>query len=121
MKCRGIRGATVVLENSVSAIVLATKELLDEIIQANQLQIDDIASIFFTATPDLTATFPAAAARELGLQETPLICMTEIAVPGALAMCIRVMFHVNTSKSASEICHVYLRGAKVLRPDFASK
>lgn len=119
MKCRGIRGATVVSENSSSAIVTATKELLTEIIEANQIQIDDIASIFFTATPDLTAAFPASAARELGLQETPLICMVEISVPDALAKCIRVMFHVNTDKPASEIHHVYLHGAKVLRPDFA--
>ncbi len=121
MKCRGIRGATVVSENSADAIVVATKELLAEIIKANHIVIEDIASIFFTATPDLTSAFPASAARELGLQETPLICMTEIAVPGALAMCIRVMFHLNTDQHPSDITHVYLRGAKILRPDFANK
>jgi hypothetical protein len=74
----------------------------------------------FTTTPDLTATFPAEAAREIGLQLVPLLCASEIAVPGRLTSCIRVMLHLNTTKSLAQIIHVYLREAKSLRPDIHS-
>lgn len=121
MAVRGIRGATSVSVDSREAILEATRELLEEIIRANQLDhFEDIASIFFTTTPDLTATFPAEAARELGMNSVPLICASEINVPGRLAKCVRVLLQVNTDKPQKEMTHIYLREAKSLRPDVRS-
>lgn len=121
MAVRGIRGATSVSVDSREAILEATRELLEEIIRANQLdRFEDIASIFFTTTPDLTATFPAEAARELGMNSVPLICASEINVPGRLAKCVRVLLQVNTDKPQKEMTHIYLREAKSLRPDVRS-
>jgi chorismate mutase len=97
----------------------ATRELLTALVEANGIQPDDVASIIFTTTPDLTATFPAVAARELGWVHVPLLCAHEMDVPGALRGVIRVLMHVNTEKSAREIKHVYLRGARELRPEWA--
>lgn len=102
-------------------VVGATRELLEEVLRVNQLEnFDDIASIFFTTTPDLVSTFPAEAARELGMHAVPLLCASEIAVPNRLPRCVRVMLHVNTEKSQREMVHVYLRDAKKLRPDMQS-
>jgi len=114
MLVRGIRGATTVEANSVEAILEATRELLDTMLKANEVDVQYIASAFFTTTPDLNAEFPALAARDLGVA---LMCATEISKPGALPMCLRIMLHVNTDKAASEIKHIYLKGARVLRPD----
>ncbi len=101
--------------------MLVTRELLGEMLTANQLvDFDEIVSIIFTTTPDLTATFPAEAARELGMNLVPLLCASEIDVPGRLARCVRVLIHVNTDKGPSEMVHVYLREAKSLRPDMQS-
>lgn len=103
------------------AVVEATRELLLEVLRANRIeQFDEIASILFTTTPDLTATFPAEAARELGMQLVPLLCASEIAVPGRLARCVRVLLHFNTDKLQREMVHVYLREARSLRPDMSS-
>lgn len=121
MFIRGIRGAITVSENSKEAIVSATKELLLEMISKNDLHFPDVASMFFSVTPDLTAAFPAAAARELGLTETPLLCLTEIPVIGALPLCIRILIHVNTQKAQSDFSPVYLREAVSLRPDVVDK
>lgn len=121
MAVRGIRGATSVSIDSREAILEATRELLQEIIRANQLDcFEDIASIFFTTTPDLTATFPAEAARELGMNIVPLICASEIDVPGRLAQCVRILLLVNTDRPQKEMTHIYLREAKSLRPDMRS-
>lgn len=121
MKVRGIRGATSVSANTREAILEATRELLLEMLRANGLaDFEEIASILFTTTPDLNATFPAEAARELGMQQVPLLCASEIAVPGRLPRCVRVLLHVNTSKSLKDMVHVYLREAKSLRPDIHS-
>jgi len=121
MKVRGIRGATSVSANTREAILEATRELLLEMLRANGLaDFEEIASILFTTTPDLNATFPAEAARELGMQQVPLLCASEIAVPGRLPRCVRVLLHVNTSKSIKDMVHVYLREAKSLRPDIHS-
>lgn len=121
MAVRGIRGATSTLGDSREAILEATRELLQEMIRANSVSdFDEIASILFTTTPDLTAAFPAEAARELGMSTVPLLCASEIDVPGRLARCIRVLIHLNTEKPAREIVHVYLREAKSLRPDMKS-
>ena len=114
MLVRGVRGATTVEANSVEAILEATRELLDQMLKANEIDIEDIASAFFTTTPDLNAEFPALAARHLGVA---LMCAAEIPKPGALPMCLRIMLHVNTEKASGEIKHIYLKGARVLRPD----
>ncbi len=118
---RGIRGATTVERDEPELILEATRELLQEMLTANGIgDFGFIASIFFTTTPDLTSTFPAEAARELGMTSVPLICNSEIAVPNRTPRAIRVMLQLNTRKSQAEIKHVYLREAKALRPDLIS-
>jgi chorismate mutase len=117
MHCRGIRGATTVEENTAEAILAATRELLELIVEANDLKVEDVASTIFTTTPDLTAAFPAQAAREMGWRDVALLDAQEIPVPGSLKRCIRVLIHWNTEKGAAEIRHVYLREAQALRPD----
>ncbi len=115
MYCRGIRGATTVERNESEAILAATKELLQLMIDRNDLHVEDIASVIFTVTEDLDAEFPAAAARAMGWTEVPLMCAREIPVPNSLSKCIRIMLHVNTTRSAAEMRHVYIRGAISLR------
>jgi chorismate mutase len=117
MPCRGIRGATTVETNSAAAILTATRELLRCIVQVNSAPVKDIASAFFTVTPDLTAAFPARAARELGWQHVALLDAQEIPVPGSLRRCVRVLIHWNTNTPQSEIRHIYLHEAVSLRPD----
>lgn len=119
MLVRAIRGATQVSANSEEAICAGTQELISEILASNSITAQDVISILFTASPDLTASFPAAAVRKLGFEDTPLICAVEIDVPGALERTIRVMAHVETSAPKSEISHIYLHGAKALRTDIA--
>ena len=118
MHCRGIRGATTVEENTAEAILTATRELLELIVEANDLKTEDVASAIFTTTPDLTTAFPARAARQMGWQDAALLDVQEILVPGSLERCIRVLIHWNTEKSVAEVRHVYLRGAQALRPDW---
>jgi chorismate mutase len=118
MSVRGIRGATTVTENTSDEILSATTELLKAIFDANGIEtFDDLISCIFTTTLDLNAAFPAESARVLGLKEVPLLCCTEIPVPGAMPRCIRILLHLNTDKSLSEMKHIYLRDAKKLRPD----
>lgn len=121
MYCRGIRGATVAEANSRQAILAATRELLEAIIAANDVHPDDVASVFFTTSPDLTAEYPALAARELGWQDTALLCSQEIGVPSGLARCIRVLIHWNTHRGANEIQHCYLGDAERLRPEWKAR
>ena len=115
MSARGIRGATTVSSNTKEEIIAATKELLSEMAKKNQLEVEDILSIIFSSTKDLDAEFPAVAARELGWSETPLLCCSEINVPGSLAKCIRVLLHVNSEKKQKDMKHVYLKEAAKLR------
>jgi chorismate mutase len=118
MQCRGIRGATTADSNSREAILEATRELLAEMVRANDVRTEDVASGYFTTTADLNAEFPALTARnDFGWHNVALMCGHEMSVPGSLPMCIRILLHVNTERTQSEICHVYLRGASVLRPD----
>ena len=119
MSVRAIRGATQVAENSPEAIASGVKELLTEILKSNEITPSEVISVLFTASPDLNAAFPAAFAREVGFESVPLICAVEIDVPGALPRTIRLMAHVESSKSAAEISHIYLHGAKALRRDIA--
>lgn len=117
MLTRGVRGATTVEANSPESILDATKELLAAMLKANDLDVEYVASAFFTVTPDINAEFPAIAARDMGWNTVALLCGHEMNKPGALPMTLRVLLHVNTEKAAREIKHVYLRGARVLRPD----
>lgn len=117
VRCRGIRGATTVDANTREAILQASLELLSQMVLANEVQPEDVASVFFTTTRDLNADFPALAARQMGWNDVALLCGHEMDVPGSLAMCLRILLHVNTEKGPEEIVHVYLRGARVLRPD----
>ncbi|MFC2038109.1 chorismate mutase [Chloroflexota bacterium] len=116
-RCRGIRGATTVESDSAAAILEATRELLAGIVEANGVDAENVASAFFTVTPDLTAAFPARAARDMGWRHVALLDAQEIPVPGSLSRCVRVLVHWNTAKPQAEICHVYQRGAASLRPD----
>ena len=118
---RGVRGATTVEVNSAEAILQATEELLTAMMKANDLDEEFVASAFFTVTQDLNAEFPALAARRMGWDDVALLCGHEMNKPGALPMCLRILLHVNTEQTRSEIRHVYLRGARVLRPDIESQ
>ena len=116
MWCRGIRGAITVTANNKESIMAASKELLEEMVQANGIEIDEVAAIFFTTTPDLNAEFPAAATRELGWpQHLALLCGHEMNVPNSLPRCLRILIFVNTEKGAEEIKHIYLREARKLK------
>ena len=116
MWCRGIRGAITVPANNKESIIAATKELLKEMVQANGIEIDDIATIIFTTTSDLNAEFPAAATRELGWpQQLALLCTHEMDVPDSLPRCLRILMLINTEKAAEQITHIYLGEAKNLR------
>lgn len=115
MHIRGIRGATCVKTNQPEEIIEATKELLQQLLEANQLKTEAIASVIFTATKDLNAEFPAVAARELGWVDTPLLCSVEIDVPGSLAKCIRVLVLANLDVPQAAVKNVYLREAVKLR------
>ena len=115
MYCRGIRGATTVERNDREEILAATTELLQLMIEQNGLHTEDVASAIFTVTEDLDAVFPAEAARSMGWTEVALMCGREIPVPNSLGKCIRILLHVNTTRSAAEIRHVYIRAATNLR------
>ena len=117
MRCLGIRGASTVEHNTKESIITASKELLQQMVAANDMDVDDIAGVWFTTTADLNAEFPALAARELGWTKTALLCGHEMNVPGRLPRCLRVMMLVNTEKKNDAIVHVYLRGTEVLRDD----
>jgi chorismate mutase len=117
MMCRGVRGAITVGRDDQDDILEATRELLQALMRANDMRVEEIASVYFTTTTDLTATYPAYAARQLGWYDAALLCGHEMNVAGGLARCVRVLIHWNTTKTAAEINHVYLREARSLRPD----
>jgi chorismate mutase len=119
MSIRAIRGATCLQRDDATEMAEAVTELLHEVMSRNSISADDFVSVLFTSTPDLHSAFPAAAARGVGLADVPLICAQEIDVTGAMEKVVRVMVHVQTSKSRGEIKHVYLRGAEALRQDIA--
>ena len=105
--------------NSAQAITDGTRELLLEMIKANGLEISNVISAIFTVSPDLNATFPARAARDIGFNETPLLCAVEIDVPGALDRVVRILMHCSVADSSTAISHIYLHGAKSLRTDIS--
>jgi chorismate mutase len=114
---RALRGAIQVDADEREAILEGTTELITAVLERNGISVDDLISVVFTATPDLTAEFPAYAARLLGFTDVPLLCATEIAVPGSMPRVLRLMAHVETEKPRAELHHVYLRGAAALRRD----
>jgi chorismate mutase len=118
---RGVRGAITVDCNSEEVIISATEELLKQVIEGNNILPEQVASVFISTTDDLNAAFPARALRKFpGWTYVPVMCMRELEVPNALPLCVRVMLHVNTAVPQEEIVHVYLGGAKVLRPDLGN-
>jgi len=120
-RARAIRGATTVESDAPEQIRRATRELLETIVDRNGITSADVISAIFTVTHDLTSEFPAHAARELGWLDVPLLCTLEIPVPGSLAKCIRVLLHVESDVPRTGIRHVYLHGARTLRPDLAQE
>jgi chorismate mutase len=121
MMVRGVRGAITVSENATEAILEATTEALEALIELNGIEEDAVASVLFTTTPDLDACYPAKAARNLGWRQVALMGFQEANVPDGLKMCVRVLIHWNTEKEIHEIKHVFLRGAAALRPDLVKK
>ena len=117
LSVRAIRGATTVDADDIGSITERVVALLQQIMERNGLAEVDIISILFTATEDIVSTFPATAARSIGLGAVPLICARELAVVGSVPRCIRVMLHVETGRTRDDIHHVYLEGARGLRDD----
>jgi len=117
MPCRGIRGATGVDGNDADGIIAAARELLEHIVAANELPVEDVAGVVFTATPDLDAAYPARAAREMGWVNVPLLCVQEMAITGSLPRCVRVLVLWNTERPPDQVRHVYLGRARALRSD----
>lgn len=117
MAIRAIRGATYLTANNVEEMNEAVAELIDQMLHRNAVSPEAVISIFLTGTPDLTCAFPAAGIRIHGLTDVPLMCAQEMNVDGALERVVRIMAHIDTEQSRSEIQHVYLRGAEVLRAD----
>lgn len=114
---RAVRGAIQVDRDDREEILDAVAELVTTLLERNAFTADQLVSVIFTATPDLTAEFPAYAARRLGLTDVPLLCATEIAVPGSMPRVVRLLAHVDTDLPRERIRHVYLRGAAALRTD----
>lgn len=119
MRTRGIRGATQVASNSQEDIHKGVVELVKAMLEVNSVDTDELISIIFTATIDLDAQFPAAAARALELGNIPLLCSVEINVPNSLPRVVRVLMHINSDKELNEIKHIYQHGAIALRTDLA--
>lgn len=119
MAVRAVRGAVQLDRDEAEHLHEQVSELLTAILERNNLVVDDLISVVFTATPGLHSDFPAVAARKLGIVDVPLICAQELDVPGALPRIVRIMAHVETDLSRTEICHVYLGAAAALRKDIA--
>ncbi len=117
MAVRAVRGAIQVDADDRQEILDATTDLLRAVLDRNQLSPDDLISVMFTATPDLVSEFPAYAARQMGITDVPLLCATEIAVPGSMPRVLRLLAHVETDLRRDQLRHVYLRGAAALRTD----
>lgn len=117
MAVRAVRGAIQVDADERDQVLDATTELLSEVLERNGLVAEDLISVVFTATPDLTSEFPAYAARQMGITDVPLLCAAEIAVPGAMPRVLRLLAHVESARPRADLRHVYLRGAAALRTD----
>ena len=117
MALRAVRGAVQVDRDDAEEVLAASAEMVQAVLTRNGLTADDLVSVLFTATPDLTSEFPAYAARQMGMVDVPLMCAVEMAVPGAMPRVLRLLAHVETDLARSEVRHVYLRGAAALRTD----
>lgn len=117
MAVRAVRGAIQIDADERQQVLDATTELLHEVLERNHLVPEDLISVVFTATPDLRSEFPAYAARQMGITDVPLLCASEIDVPGAMPRVLRLLAHVETELPRAEVRHVYLRGAAALRTD----
>lgn len=117
MAVRAVRGATQVDADERDLVLAAVTELIEVTLERNRIAREDLISVIFTATPDLRSEFPAYAARAIGITDVPLLCATEIDVPGAMPRVLRILAHVETDQARSEIRHPYLRGAAALRTD----
>lgn len=115
--CKGVRGAVCAESNTSEAILEAAEQLLSALIQANGIAAEEVASVFFTVSPDITAAYPATAAHRIGFSDVAMLCAQELAVPTGPALCIRVLIHWNTTREASQIEHIYMGEASTLRPD----
>jgi chorismate mutase len=113
----GLRGATTFDVDEADHVAARTIDLLKQMMGRNGLDEDDIVSILFTATADLTSVFPATAAREIGFADVPLICAQELAIAGSKERCIRILMHISTVRARRDLNHVYLEGAADLRDD----
>ena len=120
MRLHALRGAITVDANEREQILDATEELMRELLERNGLSAADVVDCIFTMTEDLNAEFPAVAARAAGWTDVALMCGHEMGVPGSLARCVRILMHVNTELGLDQVKHVYLRGARALRPDLAA-
>ena len=121
MKVRGVKGATTTAGTTAEDVLEATEQLLRTLIDENGIDQDDVASVQFTTSPDLVAEFPAVAARKrLGWNDVPLMCGHEMARPGAIGRCIRILILWNTDKAQNEVLHAYLNDAAKLRPDLST-
>ncbi|GAA0288893.1 chorismate mutase [Kineococcus aurantiacus] len=116
---RAVRGAVQVDVDERQEVLARTRDLVSEVIRANDLSLDDFISVIFTSTADLTSEFPAVAARELGMGDVPLMCARELEIEGSMPRVIRLMAHVETTRARGEVKHVYLNGAQALRRDIA--
>lgn len=116
-RVRAIRGATTLEDDTREEVISRTQELLAQILERNDLHQEDVVSIVFTATADISSAFPAEAAREAGIALVPLLCARELEVEGGIERCIRVLLHVYTTRVPTELRHVYLHGARQLRTD----
>jgi chorismate mutase len=116
-RVRGLRGATTVAEDTRQEVMDSTAELLQAMMERNGVERDDLVTIIFTATPDITSEFPAAAARSIGISDVPLLCACEIDVQGSKPLVIRILMHIYTEKSLAELRHVYLKDTQSLRTD----
>ncbi len=119
MQVRGVRGAVRVASNTRDEIFARTQELLRAMVSANRILPDDVAAAFFTLSPDLNADFPAYAARDMGWTTVPLMCASEVAVPGSMDRVVRILLLVNTTLAARAVRHQYLGETACLRPDLA--
>jgi chorismate mutase len=117
LSIRAARGAIAVRHDESESVLDATQRLLEQLLDRNDVVAEDIVSVFFTATHDLTSAFPAEAARRMGLGKVPLLCAEEIPVEGSMQRVVRVLMHFETGRAQAEVAHVYLDGAESLRDD----
>lgn len=117
MRLRALRGAITLERDVRDEVMVKTRRLVEAMLARNEIDHDDIVSIIFTATEDITTEFPAAAARAAGLGDVPLLCARELSIEGGTPLCVRVLMHIETDRRRDELRHVYLDGARALRDD----